>query len=84
MLGTMAETRKNFSTKYGEKDNELAIPEDLKSGDEYINFIKNDKKLFERAVSAEALIKAWYQQKSKPSMGTSGTNKETLTGINKL
>ena len=84
MLGTMAETRKNFSTKSGEKDNELAIPEDLKSGDEYINFIKNDKKLFERAVSAEALIKAWYQQKSKLGMGTSGTNKETLTGINKL
>lgn len=84
MLGTMAETRKNFYTKSGEKDNELAIPEDLKLRDEYINFIKNDKKLFERAVSAEALIKAWYQQKSKPGMGTPGTNKETLTGIKKL
>jgi len=70
----------------GEKDNESALKKTILSNkdkleEEYINFIKNDESLFERAVSPASLKRAWYQLKSKPGMLTKGTNEETLSGI---
>jgi len=44
-------------------------------------WITNDNKLFERAVSIEALKRAWYIQKSKPGMMTKGSGEETLNSI---
>lgn len=45
------------------------------------SWFKNDNKLFERAVSVEALKIAWYMIKSKPGSLTSGSNQETLNKI---
>jgi len=62
-VGTVAETRKYFSSTSGEKDNESAVKKIVFSNkdeleEEYINFIKNDESLFERAVSSASLKRA--------------------------
>lgn len=78
------ETRKYFSTLSGEKDNELAVSIETKNKFDNIideKWITNDNKLFERAVSVEALKRAWYVQKSKPGMMTKGSGGETLNSI---
>ena len=85
-VGTVAETRKYFSSTSGEKNNESALKKTVlsdkdESEEEYINFIKNDESLFERAISSASLKRAWYQLKSKPGMLTKNTGKETLSGI---
>jgi len=46
-------------------------------------FFNNDEKLFERAVSIEALQRAWFELKSKPRMSTPATDEITLSGISK-
>ena len=76
--------RKHFSTLSGEEDNGSAvIVETKKKFDNIIDegWITNDNKLFERAVSVEALKRAWFIQKSKPRMMTRGADKETLNSI---
>ena len=73
-----------FSTLLGEKDNEPAASNETMNKFENIideKWITNDNKLFERAVSIEALKKAWYMQKSKPGMMTKGSSGETLNRI---
>ena len=68
----------------GEKDNEPAASNETMNKFENIideKWITNDNKLFERAVSIEALKKAWYMQKSKPGMMTKGSSGETLNRI---
>ena len=57
------EARKYFSILLGEKDNEPAVSIETKNKfDNTIDekWITNDNKLFERAVSVEALKRAWY------------------------
>jgi retron-type reverse transcriptase len=79
------EARKYFFTLSGEKDNESALlVETMNKFDNIIDkeWITNDNKLFERAVSVEALKRAWYIQKSIPGMMTKGSGEETLSGIN--
>ena len=43
----------------------------------------NDKDLFPKATSSEALMEAWTQLKSKPGMHTPGSDNETLQDISK-
>ena len=45
--------------------------------------LNNDKDLFYKATSPEALMEAWTQLKSKPGMHTPGSDNETLQGISK-
>ena len=81
-LSVVGESRKYFSTLLGEMENESAS--NLKTIKEEIldpNWFKNDNKLFERAVSVEALKRAWYMIKSKPGSLTPGSNQETLNQI---
>lgn len=81
---TVGETRKCFSTISAEKNNESAsknVSTIKRDEMEYVHFIKNDESLFARAISSDALKKAWFQLKSKPGMHTKGTNDETLSGI---
>ena len=47
------------------------------------DILNNDKNLFYKATSPEALIEAWTQLKSKPGMHTPGSDNETLQGISK-
>ena len=78
------EARKYFSTLSGEKDNESAVLTETKNKFENIideKWITNDNKLFERAVSIDALKRAWYIQKSKQGMMTKGSGEETLNSI---
>ena len=81
----VGEARKYFSTLLSEKDNESAVflTDTKNKFDNLIDekWITNDNKLFERAVSIEALKKAWYIQKSKPGMMTKGSGEETLNSI---
>lgn len=78
-ISVAGETRKYFSTLSGELENGSAflhkIIEEKKLNS---NWFRNDKKLFERAVSVEALKRAWYMIKSKPGMLTKGTDEITL------
>jgi len=57
LLGTIAETRKYSTSMCGIEDNGSALKETDKEED-YLAFIKNDKSLFERAISVQALKKA--------------------------
>jgi len=76
------ETRKYFSTLSGEMENELASSfENIKNKEFNLDWFKNDKKLFERAVSVESLKRAWYMLKSKPGMLTKGIDLVTLDKI---
>lgn len=81
----VGEARKYFSTLLSEKDNESAVflTDTKNKFDNLIDekWITNDNKLFERAVSIEALKRAWYIQKSKPGMMTKGSGEETLNSI---
>jgi retron-type reverse transcriptase len=45
--------------------------------------LNNDKELFYKATSTEALIEAWTQLKSNPGMLTPGSDNETLQSISK-
>ncbi len=77
--------RKHFSTLSGEENNGSAVIVETKNKFDNIidkEWITNDNKLFERAVSVEALKRAWFNQKSKPGMMTRGSDKETLNIIN--
>ena len=47
------------------------------------DILNNDKDLFYKSTSPEALIEAWTQLKSKPGMQTPGSDNETLQGISK-
>lgn len=47
------------------------------------DILNNDKDLFYKATSPEALIEAWTQLKNKTSMHTPGFENETLHGISK-
>lgn len=47
------------------------------------DILNNDKELFYKATSVEALIEAWHQLKSRPGMHTPGSDNETLQGISK-
>jgi hypothetical protein len=45
--------------------------------------LNNDKELFHKATSTEALIEAWTQLKSNSGMLTPGSDNETLQSISK-
>lgn len=45
------------------------------------DILNNDKDLFYKSTSPKALIEAWFQLKSKPSMHKPGYDNETLQGI---
>ena len=47
------------------------------------DILNNDKELFYKATSSEALLEAWVQLKSKPGIHTPDFDKETLQGISK-
>ena len=84
-ISVAGEARKYFSTSLGEEDNESAVLDNTKNKfDNIINqkWITNDNTLFERAISVEALKRAWYNQRSVPGMMTKGSGDETLSGIN--
>jgi Type II intron maturase/Reverse transcriptase (RNA-dependent DNA polymerase) len=78
------EIQKTFCTLLGKENIELAT--NIKVTSKFDNkiekkWINNDNKLFERAVSVEALKRAWFSLKSKPGMSTRGSDFETLSGI---
>jgi len=83
-MSAAGEARKYFSTLSGEKDNESAVLAETKNKFDNIideKWITNDNKLFERAISVEALKRAWYNQKSKSGMMTKGSDEETLNNV---
>lgn len=78
------ETQKTFSTLSGKEDIELAT--NIKVTSKFDNkiekkWINNDNKLFEKAISIEALKRAWFGLKSNPGMLTRGSDFEALSGI---
>lgn len=81
-LSVAGEFRKYFSTLSGEMENGTASnSKTIKEEELNPSWFKNDNKLFERAVSVEALKRAWYMIKSKPGSLTPGSNQETLDKI---
>jgi hypothetical protein len=74
------ETRKNFSTSLSENKNESASNYTVIKKIE-MNWLVNDEKLFERAVSVDSLKRAWFTLKSKLGMFTKGADNVTLSGI---
>jgi len=81
-LSVAGESRKHFSTSLGEmKNGSASNSKTIKEESLNPSWFNNDNKLFERAVSVEALKRAWYMIKSKPGSLTPGSNKETLDKI---
>lgn len=83
-LSVAGEIRKYFSTSSGELENGSASYFNNISEEEHkidSDWFKNDRKLFERAVSVDALKRAWFMLKSKPGMMTVGTSQVTLNSI---
>lgn len=83
-LSVVGETRKSFSILLGESENGSASLSSDTNDKEHrvdLNWFKNDKKLFERAVSVDALKRAWFTLRSKPGMMTVGSSPKTLSGI---
>lgn len=76
------ETRKNFSTLLGEKENESASNNTIIKKIE-TNCFMNDEKLFEKAVSVDSLKRAWFILKSKSDMSTKRGERDNvaLNGI---
>lgn len=83
-ISVAGETRKYFSTLSGELENGSASYFNNKSKENNkvdLNWFKNDEKLFERAVSMDALKRAWFMLKSEPGMMTVGTSQVTLNSL---
>lgn len=81
-ISVAGETRKYFSTSLGELENGSAsLHKNIEEEKLNPNWFRNDKNLFERAVSVEALKRAWYMIKSKPGMLTKGTDDTTLNKL---
>ena len=77
------EIRKYFSTSLGESENGSAfLLKNIEKKNLNLNWFRNDKKLFEKAVSVDALKRAWYMIKSKPGMFTKCTDAITLDKVN--
>jgi len=84
-LYVVGETRKHFSTSLGELNNGSAsLFRNIEKKIFNLNWFKNDKNLFERAVSVDALKKAWCTIKNKPGMLAKNTNFITLDKMNKF
>jgi retron-type reverse transcriptase len=82
-LSVAGEIRKSFSTSSGELENGSAFYSN-NMNEEYkvdLDWFKNDNKLFERAVSVDALKRAWFMLKSNPGMMTVGSSQVTLNNI---
>jgi retron-type reverse transcriptase len=83
-LSVTRETQKYFSTLSNELENGSISYSNNISEEKHktnLNWFKNDKKLFERAVSVDALRKAWSMIKNKPDMMTGNTSQVTLNNL---
>lgn len=78
-ISVAGETRKYFSTSLGKLENGSAsLRKNIEEEKLNLNWFRNDTNLFERAVSVEALKRAWYTIKSKPGMFTKSIDEITL------